>query len=212
MPESRQRPGPPRNRMSETPSAAIAARSSQIRYPPSWSAWSAASWASSGTRTSPSSPSVQVSRVTDAPSATYRAIVAPLLIVSSSGWAWTKRARREAITLRSCRIAPRPRRSTLYVDRDDSAGLGEVAGGRVALAVVDQRRRLQGADLLRLPAAGPEPAARGRVGRAGDVALQQDPVLLPPQRRLVQWHRGEQGLRVGVRRGAVDLILRALLH
>ena len=79
--------------MSVTPSAAMAARSSQIRYPPSWSAWSAASCSSSGTRISPSSPSVQVTSVTDAPSATYRAIVAPLLIVSSSGWACTSSMR-----------------------------------------------------------------------------------------------------------------------
>ena len=38
---------------------------------------------------SPSSPSVQVTTVTSAPSAAYRAIVAPVVMLSSSGWAWT---------------------------------------------------------------------------------------------------------------------------
>src|SRR6185312_8790645 len=60
-----------------------------MRQPPSWSAWSAASIASSGTSTSPSSPSVQVTSVTCAPSAAYLAIVAPVPMVSSSGWACT---------------------------------------------------------------------------------------------------------------------------
>src|SRR5260370_28064450 len=41
--------------------------------------------------TSPSSPSVQVTRVTWTPSAAYLAIVAPVPIDSSSGWAWTRR-------------------------------------------------------------------------------------------------------------------------
>ena len=39
--------------------------------------------------TSPSSPSVQVTSVTPAPSAAYLAIVAPVPIDSSSGWACT---------------------------------------------------------------------------------------------------------------------------
>ena len=81
----------------------------------------------------------------------------------------------------------------------------------MALAAVDQRRALDGADVLRLPAPGAEPAARRRVGGAGHVALQQDPVLLTAQRRLVQRDRRQQRLRVGVRRRAVDLLLGALL-
>src|SRR3954452_4538738 len=212
----------------------MAAVSSEIRYPPSWSAWSAASCASSGTRTSPSSPSVQVSRVTEAPSATYRAIVAPVLMVSSSGCACTRRRR---FTSRSCRLAPRPRaaprqpeplrpacadpygahsarqslRLSVNLYRDDLAGLGEVAGGGGALTAVDQLRPLGRADVLRLPAAGTEPTARGRIRRARHVTLEQDPVLLPAQGRLVQRNGGQQGLGVGVRRRAVDLSLGALL-
>ena len=76
-----------------TPSASIAVASSPMRCWPSASSWSAARWASSGTRTSPSSPSVQVTRVTWAPSAAYCAIVAPLPIVSSSGCACTSSSR-----------------------------------------------------------------------------------------------------------------------
>ena len=44
--------------------------------------------------TSPSSPKVHVTSVTAAPSAAYLAIVTPLLIDSSSGWAWTNNSRR----------------------------------------------------------------------------------------------------------------------
>src|SRR5439155_20564893 len=50
---------------------------------------SGASPARAGTWISPSSPSVQVTRVTRAPSAAYLAMVAPEPIDSSSGWAWT---------------------------------------------------------------------------------------------------------------------------
>ena len=78
MPESRQRPGPPRNRWSVTPSAAQAAASSPIRYSPSRSSFSAARYASDGGMISPSSPSVQVTSVTCAASAAYFAIVAPV--------------------------------------------------------------------------------------------------------------------------------------
>ncbi len=45
---------------------------------------------------------------------------------------------------------------------DDGGDLGEVAGDRVALAPVDQRGLLSGADLLGLPAAGAEATAGGR--------------------------------------------------
>src|ERR1700722_9786003 len=44
--------------------------------------------------TSPSSPSVQVTSVTPAPSAAYLAMVAPVPIDSSSGWACTSSNRR----------------------------------------------------------------------------------------------------------------------
>jgi hypothetical protein len=45
---------------------------------------------------------------------------------------------------------------------DDGGDLGEVAGDGVTLAAVDERGLLGGADLLGLPAAGAEAAARGR--------------------------------------------------
>src|SRR5215831_13065 len=60
-----------------------------MRYSPSPPSASAARCASSGGMISPSSPSVQVTRVTPAPSAAYLAIVAPVPIDSSSGWACT---------------------------------------------------------------------------------------------------------------------------
>src|SRR5947209_4160518 len=56
MPESRHRPGPPRNLWSVTPSSAQAAASSPIRYSPSRFSFSAARCASDGGMTSPSSP------------------------------------------------------------------------------------------------------------------------------------------------------------
>src|SRR5690606_23161291 len=57
---------------------------------------------------------------------------------------------------------------------DDDLDLGVVARHGMALAPVDQRRDLLGALVRRLPAAGAEAAARGRVHRAGHVALQDD--------------------------------------
>src|SRR5438309_68852 len=75
-----------------------------------------------------------------------------------------------------------------------------MARARMAVAMIDERWLDLGADLLRLPAASPEAAARGRVRRAGDVALEHDP-LAPPARELVreavpvlgaQPHRPEQ--------------------
>jgi ribonuclease HII len=67
-----------------------------------------------------------------------------------------------------CGQAPRRRvgqQPTLFDQEelsDDGGDLGEVAGDGVALASVDELGFLDGADLLRLPAPGPEPAARGR--------------------------------------------------
>src|SRR5439155_286217 len=55
---------------------------------------------------------------------------------------------------------------------------GEMTGGRVPLAPVDQSRDLFGADRLRLPAAGAERAPRGRVRRARHVAFENDALAL----------------------------------
>src|ERR1035441_5255611 len=94
MPESRHRPGPPRNLWSVTPSTSQAAASSPIRYSPSRSSFSAASCASDGGMISPSSPSVHVTSVTCTPSAAYFALVAPVPMDSSSGCACTSSNRR----------------------------------------------------------------------------------------------------------------------
>src|ERR1019366_5169991 len=110
MPESRHRPGPPRNRWSLTPSALQAAASSPIRYSPRPPSASRARCASSAGITSPSSPSVQVTRVTAAPEAAYFAIVAPVPIDSSSGWACTSRSLRPADSLISPSLARTPGR------------------------------------------------------------------------------------------------------
>src|SRR4051794_25292162 len=246
--------------MSVTPRAAIAARSSQIRYPPSWSAWSAASWASSGTSTSPSSPSVQVSRVTEAPSATYRAIVAPLLIVSSSGWACTRRRRREEVTggiepeqvnAEGTQVTTTPVGLSgagtgpggLLPAPDEAAqrpsgtargrgairriamsehlyGLGEVAGVEVAGAAVLEGRVEGHAGLPlvvvehvgELLAAGAEPAARRRVGRAGHVAGDDDPLTGPLTTGVGQRDGRQQGLGVRVRRPFEQLVPLGDLH
>ena len=78
--------------------------------------------------------------------------------------------------------------------------LGEVAGARVRRALpLHQRGLLLGADVLRLPAAGAEPAARRRVRRRRHVALQHDLVPVPAQRRVRHRHRRQQ--RLGVRVG-----------
>src|ERR1700689_3489631 len=97
MPESRHRPGPPRNLWAVTPSRSHAAASSPIRYSPSRSSLSAARCASDGGMTSPSSPSVQVTSVTCAPSAAYFAIVAPVPMDSSSGGPCTSSSRRSGL-------------------------------------------------------------------------------------------------------------------
>src|SRR5215472_12112844 len=93
IPESRHLPGQPRNRWSDTPSTLHAASSSPIRYCPSPPSASQARCPSSAGITSPSSPSVHVTKATCAPSAAYLAIVAPVPIDSSSGWACTRSKR-----------------------------------------------------------------------------------------------------------------------
>src|ERR1700753_2561612 len=54
---------------------------------------------------SPPSPSVHVTRVTCAPSAAYRAMVAPVPIDSSSGWACTSSSRRLGDEVTHVRVA-----------------------------------------------------------------------------------------------------------
>ncbi len=71
----------------------MAAASSCARWGPSASSRPAARWASGAGMTSPSSPSVQVTSVTAAPAATQAAMVTPLQIDSSSGWACTSSTR-----------------------------------------------------------------------------------------------------------------------
>src|SRR5262249_57808959 len=53
--------------------------------------------------------------------------------------------------------------------------LGEVAGTRVTLAAVDQRRLFLCADRLRLPATRPEAAAARRGRPRRDIPLENDP-------------------------------------
>src|SRR5438270_2813714 len=89
--------------------------------------------------------------------------------------------------------------------------LREMAGARMTLPAVDQRRLLLRTDRLRLPAARAEPAARRRIRGAGHVALEDDPLALPSLRRLFDRHRGEERLRVRMRGPLVDVLLRAEL-
>src|SRR6266516_3890674 len=129
IPESCHRPAPPRNRWSVTPSAAQASASSPIRCWPRPPSASQARCASSGGMISPSSPRVQVTSVTAAPSAAYFAIVAPVPIDSSSGWACTSRSLpRSSVVLIPVSLtagrAAAPRR------RDGRAR--RLAGGRLA--------------------------------------------------------------------------------
>ena len=69
----------------------------------------------------------------------------------------------------------------------------------------DELGLLLGADLLGLGAAGPEVAAGRRVRRARRVAGEDDPLAGSPLARIGDGHRRQQGLRVGVRRPAVDI-------
>src|SRR5207245_8065008 len=56
-------------------------------------------------------------------------------------------------------------RSRLTGASDDVLGFGEVAGDGMALSPVDQLGLFLGADVLRLPAARPEPTPRRRIDR-----------------------------------------------
>src|SRR4051812_10252751 len=83
---------------------------------------------------------------------------------------------------------------------------------RAGLRLDLQQRLLGGADVLRLPAPGPEPAAARRVDRRGYVADQPDPLLRRHATdRAEVGSRGQQRLRVRGLQGVVDLVPRALL-
>src|SRR4051794_5473496 len=137
-------------------------------------------------------------------------MVAPLLIDSSSGWAWISSMRRSGLTRQSC-YAPHPapcRHGKRYVRPgvenacmashapalQDFEGLGVVAAVGVADAPVLQHRLLVDAQLPlalgehvgELLAAGAELAARRRVGRARHVAADDDPLALPLAARVGQ--------------------------
>ena len=82
-----------------------------------------------------------------------------------------------------------------------------MAGGEVAVAVRRERRLGRAADLGRVAAAGVEPAAGRRVGGAGHVALEHDP-LAPREVGIRDRHRREQRLRVGMHRRRADVLRR----
>ena len=73
------------------------------------------------------------------------------------------------------------------------------------MADLQQRRLDRRADLLGQRAAGAEAAARRRVDRARDVALEPDPLAPTTDRGLLDvGHRRQQRLRVGVVRRGVE--------
>src|SRR3954462_5780079 len=131
-------------------------------------------------------------------------MVTPLLIVSSSGWAWTSRSRRSLSTQPSC---------PLEFSRRQASGLENLDRRRVVAPVrvpdpavlefrlgVDAQLALGAGQLVgELLAAGAELAPRGRVGRARYVAGDDDPLPLPLATGVGQWDRREQ--RLGVRVG-----------
>ena len=78
-----------------------------------------------------------------------------------------------------------------------------MARGELAGLMLDQRRHLLGADReLRNRTTRVEDAAAWRIQRRGDVALQQDALLV--RRRIGHRNRGEQRLRVRVQRRGVE--------
>ncbi len=66
--------------------------------------------------------------------------------------------------------------------------------------------------LLHLRASRAEHASRGRVDRAGQVALQQDALPRPLGSRVGQWHGGGQSVGVRMQRRTVDLLRVGDLH
>src|SRR5512133_869579 len=198
--------------------------SSPTRCGPRSSFWSGARWARSSTSTSPSSPRVQVTKQTAAPSDTYLAIVTPLLIVSSSGCAWTNMSRRAGRDVTSEFTAPpyavlNVRSGALHTreisSRDDHPRLSEVTGRimcRFTIGTLDQQGFLNAADFLRFPAAGMEPARRRRVGWARHITGQHYLFTDVAQGWIGQGHSRQQGLRVRVGGSGVDLVLISHLH
>src|SRR5436190_1465816 len=83
-----------------------------------------------------------------------------------------------------------------------------VARGEVPIAVVRERRLDLHADLRHVAATRVEAAARRRVDRARDVALEDDPLALVAQVRIRDRHGGEQRLGVRHDRPVVELLCR----
>src|SRR5438067_12918676 len=80
------------------------------------------------------------------------------------------------------------------------ASSGEMAGGPVPRRVLDEFGIDLGADLLRLPAARMEPAARRRIHWARHVAGEDDPAAFDFDLWVRDRHRRKQRLRVRVER------------
>ena len=84
-----------------------------------------------------------------------------------------------------------------------------VAGSEATVAVVDERWRLDAADLRRVPAAGMEPASARRVDRAWHLALEDDALAarsLVPLVRFDHRDRRQQSLGVGMDRTRVEVV------
>ena len=75
----------------------------------------------------------------------------------------------------------------------------------MTVATIDQRGLLLGADVLRLPATGAEPATRRRSDGARHVAVEHDPLAGALLARVRHRHRRQQRLRVRVRGSLVEL-------
>src|SRR5664279_4692055 len=148
IPESRKWPSPPRNRKSVTPRTAMAAVSSPTRCGPSASSRPTARCSSSGTSTSPSSPAVQVTKVTWAPSATYLAMVVPLPIVSSSGWACTNRIRRSGDVMPASLLSRADTEYHAYYRQGMPLAIDTDFGGDPLGAVHHEDQLFDGADFV----------------------------------------------------------------
>src|SRR6478735_11710672 len=91
-------------------------------------------------------------------------------------------------------------------DPVSGGGLGGAGGD------LQQGWLLGAADLLGLPAAGVEVAAGRRVDRAGDVALQPDPLTVLPPPRVRDRDGREHRHGVGVARPLVEVVALGDLH
>src|SRR5215211_5069269 len=108
--------------------------------------------------------------------------------------------------------AQRQHRRSLIAEKRSAGGrachltgeiFGKVARDTMSGNQLCQRRLLDPADLLCLPASGVEPASRRRIDRARDVTTQPDPFALVPAPGIRHGHRGHQGNCVGMHGGAV---------